>query len=145
MKPLVASFVLAVIAVAAGPPPVAASCSQSRIDIAVVPMTFGDRVPIGWRVVPECDVIETGLLVGTDPASLVAIGEAVYAMRPDYRHEIVVGKTGRYWVAAYARDEDGAIIRSPTRAVFAAVPPPGIRPHGSHGRRRRTRQPMTIS
>lgn len=133
MRALLASLALVVIAVAAGPPPVDASCSQSRIDIAVVPMIFGDRVPIGWRVVPECDVIETGLLVGVDPMSLVPIGQAVYGARPDYRHEITVGKTGKYWVAAYARDEDGAIIRSPTRAVFAAVPPSGTRPHGSHG------------
>lgn len=134
MRPLLGS-VIAVLLLAALVPPAAveAGCSQSRIDVGTPAMMFDSRVPIGWRVVPECDVIETGLLVGTDPANLVSIGQPVYGSRPQYRREITVGQTREYWIVAYAVDEDGAIIHSPKRVVFVAVPPPGLLPHGSHG------------
>jgi len=81
-----------------------------------------------------CPVIETGLLLGSDPAALAPVGQPIYGSRPVYEQEIVVAESGEYWLAAYARDEAGRVIQSPPRPVLIYVPPRlSDQPHGSHG------------
>lgn len=107
---------------------------DSSILAAAVPNFFRPVIPVVWRIEPACDVIETGVLFGTDPSSLTTVGQPIYGYREAYQQEVPVTETGHYWVAGYARDEQGNVIQSPPQVAFVAVPPlSSARSHGSHG------------
>lgn len=56
-----------------------ASCEATHIEVFANPIsTSGNLVPVMWRVDPECVVIETGLLLGTDPTALAPAGQPIY-------------------------------------------------------------------
>lgn len=111
-----------------------ASCAGSSIWIGVPGSIIAHAIPVIWRIEPVCDVIETGLLLGTQSTELSPVGQPIYGQRAGYQQEIPVAETGEYWIAAYARDEAGDLIQSPTRLVIIVVPPRlSDTPHGSHG------------
>ncbi len=56
----------------------------------------------------------------------------VHASREHYEQELIVETGGEYWIAAYARDEDGQVIQSSPHVVFLPMPP-SFNAHGSHG------------
>lgn len=116
------------------PVPADASCAGSTIRVAAPPSVIGAAMPVVWAIEPACDVIETGLLAGTDTASPAPVGQPIYGYRAAYQQEIPVAESGRYWLAAYVRDEAGGTFQSQPRLVAVAVPPrPLAGPHGSHG------------
>lgn len=47
-----------------------------------------------------CDVIETGLVLGTDAEMLASVGQPIYGYRLGYRQEVQVAESGAYWVGA---------------------------------------------
>jgi len=106
-----------------GTKPVEASCANASITVlapavaAVGPIPLMNAVRVAWAIEPACDVIETGLLFGKDIASMELAGQAVYGFREVYWQDITVPKSGRYNVAAYARDEAGGIIQSPPSPI----------------------------
>jgi hypothetical protein len=61
-----------------------ASCAGSRVDVVTLPFVYGETLPVVWKIEPACPVIETGLLLGTDPAGLVSVGQPVYGHRAGY-------------------------------------------------------------
>lgn len=101
-----------------------ASCTGSAIWIATAGSVAARGIRVAWGVEPACDVIETGLLLGTQPAALGPVGQPIYAYRAAYQQQIPVAETATYWIAAYARDEVGGLIQSPPRPVVIVVPPP---------------------
>ncbi len=117
-----------------GIPGAEASCAGSVVLIAVRPSVFGEAIPVTWQIDPPCDVIESGLLLGSHPTTLSPVGQPIYGPRTIYQQEIPVAESGEYYVAGYARDEAGDSIQSPLQLVVVAVPPPPLPgPHGSHG------------
>jgi hypothetical protein len=115
------------------PLPTQAACTQRIVAVVVQTVVVGVRVPVVWSISPPCDVIETGLLMGVEPATLAPVGQPIYGYRAAYQQEIRVGETGRYFIAAYVRDEAGGVIQSEAQAVFVAIPPGPVGPSGSHG------------
>lgn len=111
-----------------------AACTQSQIAVAIQAVVFGTGIPAAWTINPPCDVIETGLLFGTDPAGLELVGQPIYGLRSAYQQLVSVSESRVYWIAAYALDEEGRMIRSAPRQVLVAIPPiPFHGRHGSHG------------
>ncbi|MCI0371695.1 MAG: hypothetical protein L0214_10010 [candidate division NC10 bacterium] len=114
-----------------------ASCAGSQIQVAAPPIVVGAAISVAWRLEPACDVIETGLLWGADATALTRVGPPIYGQRAAYHQAIPVSASGRYWLAAYARDEAGGTVQSDPLPVQVAVPPPPFGPlpgpHGSHG------------
>lgn len=101
-----------------------ASCGASRIQVVVRLAVFpSDVIPVTWYVDPACAVVETGLLLGPEPTALVPVGQPIYGARDHYAQDIPVSESGRYWVAAYARDEGGERVQSAAHPVFVVVPP----------------------
>src|SRR5574341_1747611 len=112
-----------------------ASCAATSVHVSVDPFVFPTHViPVRWSIDPSCEVIETGLLLGRDPSALAPAGQPLYGPHPAYQQDLPVEESGRYWIAAYARDETGAVVRSEPHPVSVFVPPllPDD-PHGSHG------------
>jgi len=102
--------------------------------VAAPPTSLEGKIRAIWRIKPACDVIEAGLLLGTDPARLTPIGQPIYGYREIYQQEIPFAEDGVYWIAAYARDEEGNVFQSSPWPVFVMVPPPFPQTSGgSHG------------
>ncbi|HZX61297.1 MAG TPA: hypothetical protein VFF51_06100, partial [Candidatus Methylomirabilis sp.] len=80
------------------PVPADASCAGSTIRVAAPPSVIGAAMPVVWAIEPACDVIETGLLAGTDTASPAPVGQPIYGYRAAYQQEIPVAESGRYWL-----------------------------------------------
>ncbi len=112
-----------------------ASCAGTSIHVSVAPIVWlSDVIPVAWHIDPACAVIETGLLLGRDPAALTPAGQPIYGQRTSYEQDLPVREGGGYVVAAYARDEAGSVVESPPQVVVIDVPP--VLPpdtHGSHG------------
>lgn len=115
--------------------PAEAACAPTSLQVSAQVMLLPSEViPVAWSIDPACAVVETGLLLGTEPNALAPVGQPIYGQRERYEQAIPVAASGRYWVAAYARDEAGEFVQSPPRVVFVTVPlPPADDPHGSHG------------
>jgi len=110
------------------------SCAGSRIWLAAQPSGMGRAIPVTWVIEPACDLIETGLLLGTNPASLAPVGQPIYGPRAIYQQAISVSESGAYYVAAYVRDEgDGWFQSPPSRVDIAVAPIPPTGSPGSHG------------
>ncbi len=112
-----------------------ASCESTSIQVLVTPIVWlSDVIPVTWYIDPACAVIETGLLLGRDPAALTPAGQPIYGQRASYEQALPVSEGGGYLVAAYARDEAGSVVQSTPQLVIIHVPP--LLPpdtHGSHG------------
>ncbi|MDZ4338638.1 MAG: hypothetical protein U1B94_00315 [candidate division NC10 bacterium] len=99
--------------------PAHAACTQSVFAVMVRTMVIGAKVLVVWSISPPCDVIETGLLMGVDPATLAPVGQPIYGYRAAYQQEIPVAESGQYWLAAYVRDEAGGTVQSQPRPAKA--------------------------
>lgn len=112
-----------------------ASCAGSNIAVAPIQKLSGVPViTVVWRIEPACDVVDTGLLFGTDPDRLSPVGQPIHSYREFFHQDIAVSETGGYWVVAYARDEAGSVIQSRPGFVIITVPPPlPSETQGSHG------------
>ncbi len=112
-----------VVAWTGGVPRAEAACAATSVQVLVQPILAPSEViPVSWHVDPACAVIETGLLLGSDPAALSPVGSPIYEPRPRYQQDLPVRESGTYWVAAYARDESGEVVQSRPRSVFVVVP-----------------------
>ncbi len=112
-----------------------ASCASTSIHVSVAPIVWhSDVIPVAWHIDPACAVIETGLLLGRDPAALTPAGQPIYGQRASYEQALPVSEGGGYLVAAYARDEAGSVVQSAPQLVIIHVPPT-LPPDagGSHG------------
>lgn len=119
-------FVVVLLAASAvGAPGAAeAACVDASVEVSVTPVLGASHViPVRWRVDPSCAVVETGLLLGREPGALARAGEPVHAPGPDFLLALPVTESGPWWVAAYARDERGAVVRSAPRLTVVLVPP----------------------
>ena len=67
---------------------------------------------VNWRVVPACDVAETGLMLGQEITHLTRVGAAIRRSESTYSARVPVFETGVYWVAAYVVDTAGNMITS---------------------------------
>jgi hypothetical protein len=121
---------LIVVGVAATAAPAWVSCAGSHVGVQAIGGV--GEIAVTWSVEPVCDVVESGLLVGRDPASLLRSTATVHRAAATYAAVLPVTDTGVYWIAAYARDEDGNILASePTFTVAMALT--DHLAHGSHG------------
>lgn len=84
------------------PLPAEGACTESRIEVLTRPLVIGPTFPVTWQIIPPCEVIETGLLLGTDPSTLEPAGERIFGLRSPYHQVISVSETRVYWIAAYA-------------------------------------------
>lgn len=111
-----------------------AACTESQITVRAPLANVSGSIPVGWLVQPACDVIETGLLVGSDPDQLSKAGQPFYGAADSYDDTVNVRQSGEYWIAAYVRDEAGMIIQSsPVPVIAALVSAFDDAIHGSHG------------
>lgn len=95
-----------------------AACAATSLQVSAQMMLLPSEViPVAWSIDPACAVVETGLLLGTEPNALAPVGQPIYGQRERYEQDIPVAASGRYWVAAYARDEAGEFVQSPPRVV----------------------------
>jgi hypothetical protein len=83
-KPSVIFLSLVIFVTALAPRLAEATCTQSQIHVVPQNLNIGPAVPVTWIIGPACDVIETGLVLGTDPAKLAPAGQPVYGFRPMY-------------------------------------------------------------
>ena len=104
------------------PMPTQASCGGSKVIASALAKATERRISAAWRIEPACDVIETGVLIGMVPENLQSDGSPIYGYREVFQREIPVSESGVYWVSAYARDETGAVIQSPSVQVVVAIP-----------------------
>lgn len=133
VKPWTRLLAFLVGAWALGPLPAEAACTQSRIEVLPRSLVIGPSIPVTWQITPPCDVIETGILLGTDPSALDPAGERIYGLRSAYQQVVGVSETRAYWIAAYALDEEGNLIHSAPRLVPVLIPPARLGPRGPHG------------
>lgn len=133
VKPWTRLLALLVGAWTLGPLPAEAACTQSRIEVLPRSLVIGPSIPVTWQITPPCDVIETGILLGTDPSALDPAGERIYGLRSAYQQVVGVSETRAYWIAAYALDEEGNLIHSAPRLVPVLIPPARLGPRGPHG------------
>ena len=111
-----------------------ASCVESRIAVAASAPLFERKITAAWQTTPPCNVVESGLMIGRSPTGLAPVGTPLYASAEVYQQEVVSTDPGTYWIAAYARDEEGAVIQSPPFPVHIVSPPTSsLGPGGSHG------------
>jgi hypothetical protein len=71
--------------------------------------------------------------MGADPATLSPVGQPIYGYRAAYEQEIPAAESGKYWLAAYVRDEAEGTVQSQPRPVVVALPPASVGLPGSHG------------
>ena len=90
--------------------PAEAACMDSEIK-ATARGGIG-ALTVSWRVLPACDVAETGLLLGQEITRLTRVGAAIVRTESTYTARVPVFETGVYWVAAYVVDSAGNMITS---------------------------------
>ncbi len=127
------AVIMASLGIVSRPSRVEASCRNSTILILPAVNRTLFTLQVAWFIRPACDLIETGVLMGTSQDALGPVGEVFYRYKDMYLVNIPI-KSGQYWVAAYTRDENGETIMSPVvpMNVFGPDPPPFF-PSGSHG------------
>ena len=99
-------FVVVVFAVAQAE----AACTGSEVR-ATAKGGIG-ALTVSWKLVPPCDVAETGLLLGPELGMLTKVGAAIRRIDTGYSSTIPVFETGVYWVTAYVVDTAGNMITS---------------------------------
>lgn len=111
-----------------------ASCVPDDLVVLVRPIVVGsEAIPVAWEIDGSCPVIETGVIIGTDPEALAPVSEPLYGRRDHYETEVPIPRSGLYWVAVYAREEGGDVVRSARTLVQVSLPLRRDGPHGSHG------------
>jgi hypothetical protein len=71
-----------------------ASCAGSTIWLGVPDALVANAIPVFWRIDPPCDVIESGLLLGSQSTLLTPIGQRIYGQQAGYQQEVPVAETG---------------------------------------------------
>src|SRR6266480_4643433 len=90
--------------------PAEAACTNSEVKTTA--RGGIGALSVSWRLIPPCDVAETGLLLGQELSTLTRVGAAIRRTDASYSSTVPVFETGVYWVAAYVIDTVGNMITS---------------------------------